>query len=178
MIKCDSTIYECLNSKGINVTALSSGFYNNKLPSYALSYDNSTSFESPRESKDQWWAVNFSADVLIESYQINTGNSNSLISSWTLSVSDNFLQWTPIDARNRESGDPIYQVSNQISGKYARIVGKSVYSTDNTCIEFYWVKFFGSFKFVRKGSNRNGCTCRRVIGMRKSIIHAIIILVS
>ena len=168
MIKCDSTIYECLNYKGISVTALSSGFYNNNLPSYALSYDNETTFDSPRESKEQWWAVNFSADVLIESYQIYTKNNNNYLSSWTLSVSNDFSQWTPIDARDRESSDPVYQVSNQVSGRYARIAGKSNWSDDSTCIEFYWVKFFGFFDVVSKRPTKNACTYHQDSEMRRN----------
>ena len=81
-----------------------------------------------------------------------------------------------VDEHNQFPGDTEYQISNPISGRYAKIDGASDWGTDKTSFVFYYVKFFGSFR-VRPSENVNACTCRRNLGMRKSILQMILLCV-
>ena len=175
MSKCATTLPECAKAKGYNVVALSNGYYSNDVPANALIYDTGSCFETPRDSNQHWWAIDFGTIVTIQSYQINAAEPG-WISSWKLSVSNDFSQWNPIDSQNKFPGDTMYSILTPKSGRYAQIIGASDFNP-STCFEFYYVKFFGLIGSP-KSSKKVECSCHKNYGMKKNIINILLLVYS
>ena len=164
-MSCATHLVECLINKGISPKAYaSSEFGSSYVAQYGISYTTSNYFHTKRENKPQWWLVDFTEPVAIDSYQIGSGSGCNYITKWTASVSTDFNTWIKVDEKDELSPaqGKIYKLNKTSNARYFKIDGSTPRCTDYdpTSFGFHYIKFFGSFNLVKPQRTKDACATR------------------
>ena len=168
---CSTHIVECLRNNRIEPEAFASN-EDNYPASNALDYSTSTAWAATKNTP-QWWAVNFKRKVSIKGYEISTntpGTSDYSLYNWTLSVSNDNINWKvvhgPLQSKLPERS---YNLNSPVNAIYAKIDGNSLHSSYPYWLYIEYVKFFGSLNPINK-RDAASCKTKKEVGLFVNII--------
>ena len=171
-MQCSTNIVDCLRKTGIEPYAFaSSELSSSYVAANVIDGTTSKKFISKQENSPQWWAVDFKRLVSINGYKVTTDTTTttgSAIYNWTLSVSFNKRNWRVINYPPGGSRNKVISLGNSFVGRYARIDGNSLFSTDKTKIAIIEIEFYGSHM-----AKMNTSICAK---SRKKIINLYLII--
>ena len=139
-----------LKSRGIIAKAYASGIHKDNYdlePNNAL-FDNSKTFHST-VAWNQWLLVDFSKNVLIDSYSIKSPGTTGCISNWDLEVSKNNDTFYPIDSKRgeipqTETKYEMYKPNMSVKTRYVRLYSKGLaYKYEYSQIYLKFINFYG-----------------------------------